>query len=513
MFLIKFKKKGFLIMVTLIILDGFGISKNKYGNAIISAGTPYLDKLKKKYPYTTLLASGNAVGLPKGQMGNSEVGHLTLGAGRVVLQDLEKINMAIQDKSFYKNPNLIKAIDYAIKNKSRLHLMGLLSDGGIHSHINHLFAILDLAKRKKLENVYIHAFLDGRDTPPSSAKKYLKMLEDKMQNTNYKIASISGRIYAMDREKRYDRLKLAYDVLVNGKNYKNISATRAVEESYNNGITDEFVLPTLIDKNGIIKDNDSVIFYNYRSDRAIELTEAFTCKNYDHFETKKFKKLLFSPMELYNEKFKNLNVLYPPQIIDDNLSAIISQNGLKQFHIAETTKYAHVTFFFNGTIEKPYKNEDRKLIESINTKDFSYYPKMKAIEITEETLDAIASAKYDFILVNYSNPDMIGHTGNFEATKEAIKCIDKQAYALALATLMAGGDCIITADHGNAEKMFDKKGEKITSHTTSPVPIYLVSEKYKDIKLAKNRSIASIAPTILKMLNLKLPKTMEKPLF
>lgn len=500
-------------MVTLVILDGFGLRKDKYGNAITAAGTPNLDKLKKLYPYTTLEASGKFVGLPEGQMGNSEVGHLTLGAGRVILQDLERINEEIKTGAFYQNPHLLKAILHAKKHNSALHLMGLLSDGGVHSHISHLFAILRLAKENGLEKVFIHAFMDGRDTLPNSGAKYISALEEELKGTSYKIASLSGRIYAMDREQRYDRLELAYNTLVNRANYKNLSALEALKESYQNGNLDEFVLPVLIEKEGTIKDKDSVIFFNFRSDRAIELTNALTNAKFDKFKVKKFKNLLFSPMELYHESFKSLNVIYPPEVIEDNLSAIISKHGLKQFHIAETTKYAHVTFFFNGTIEKPYKNEERKLIESINTKDFSYYPKMRAIEITEATLDAIASAKYDFILVNYSNPDMIGHTGNFESAKEAIKCVEKQAYALALATIMAGGDCIITADHGNAELMFDKNGNKITSHTTNPVPLFLASEKHKNVKLAKKCSIASVAPTVLKLLGIEIPSNMEKPLF
>lgn len=500
-------------MVTLVILDGFGLRKDKYGNAIAAAGTPNLDKLKKMYPYTTLEASGKFVGLPEGQMGNSEVGHLTLGAGRVILQDLERINEEIKTGAFYQNPHLLKAILHAKKHNSTLHLMGLLSDGGVHSHISHLFAILRLAKENGLEKVFIHAFMDGRDTLPNSGAKYISALEEELKGTSYKIASLSGRIYAMDREQRYDRLGLAYNTLVNGANYKNLSALEALKESYQNGNLDEFVLPVLIEKEGTIKDKDSVIFFNFRSDRAIELTNALTNAKFDKFKVKKFKNLLFSPMELYHESFKSLNVIYPPEVVEDNLSAIISKHGLKQFHIAETTKYAHVTFFFNGTIEKPYKNEERQLIESINTKDFSYYPKMRAIEITEAGLDAIASAKYDFILVNYSNPDMIGHTGNFESAKEAIKCVEKQAYALALATIMAGGDCIITADHGNAELMFDKNGNKITSHTTSPVPLFLASEKHKNVKLAKKCSIASVAPTVLKLLGIEIPSNMEKPLF
>ncbi len=500
-------------MVTLIILDGFGISKEKFGNAITSAGTPNLDKLIRMYPNTTLKASGNAVGLPEGQMGNSEVGHLTLGGGRVILQDLMKIDNDIKTKAFFNNKNLLKALNHAKEKNSALHIMGLLSDGGVHSHINHLFAIIDMAKQNGLKKVYIHAFLDGRDTLYNSGKGYIQQLEDKLKGTDYKIASLSGRIYAMDREQRYERLQKAYNVLIYGENYKDESALDAIEDSYKQGVYDEFVEPILLVKDATIKDDDSVIFFNYRSDRARELTSALTDENFNHFKTKKFKNLLFSPMEEYSAEFKKLNVIYPPETIEDNLSAIISKNGLKQFHIAETTKYAHVTFFFNGGIEKPYEGEDRKLIESIDTQDFSYYPKMKAIEITEATLDAIASAKYDFVLVNYSNPDMIGHTGNFEATKQAIACVEKQAYALALATLMAGGDCIITADHGNAEYMIDKNGKKITSHTTNPVPVILVSERYKKVRLKRGCSIANIAPTVLKLLNLEIPSTMEKPLF
>ena len=317
----------------------------------------------------------------------------------------------------------------------------------------------------------------------------------------------------MDREKRYERIKKYYDCIINGKGKEYSSIQNAIQNNYKNNIYDEFIEPSLIDKNGIIQENDSVIFYNFRSDRARELSFALTDKNFKEFEVKQFKNLLFSPMEEYAKELSQTNVIYPPTKIQDNLSAIISQEGLKQFHIAETTKYAHVTFYFNGGIEKPYKNEERKLIESIDTEDFSYYPKMRAFEITEATLEAIASQKYDFILVNYSNPDMIGHTGNFQATKEAITFVEKQTYALALATLMAGGDCIITADHGNAELMFDKNGEKVTSHTTSPVPCILVSEKYKKAKLSKNASIANIAPTVLKLLNLQIPEIMEKPLF
>lgn len=499
-------------MVTLVVLDGFGCNKSRFGNAIKACGTPNLKKLLKKYPHTKLLASGNAVGLPEGQMGNSEVGHLTLGAGRVILQNLEKINQAIDDGSFFSMPVLKEAMEHAKKNNSSLHLLGLLSDGGVHSHISHLQALLSMAKEYDLSKVYIHIITDGRDTKPTYGQFFVEDLLEFVEDSNAKIATICGRIYAMDREKRYDRLKKAYDLLVSGKGEVKTNPVEAVTDSYHDGKTDEFIEPVLIDKNGLIKENDSVIFYNFRSDRAKELSFAFTDPEFKEFKTKKFKNLYFASMEEYDAKLKNVYVIFPVEKVEDNLSAIISQAGLKQFHIAETTKYAHVTFFFNGTIEKPYKNEDRKLIESIETTDFSPYPKMKALEITTDAIEAIASKNYDFILINYSNTDMLGHTGNFNSAKEAAECVDKQAYAIALATLMAGGECIITADHGNAEVMYDRFGAPVTSHTTNKVPFILVSNKNRKLKKIKNASIANVAPTVLKLLNLEIPQTMFPPL-
>lgn len=499
-------------MVTLVVLDGFGCNKSRFGNAIKACGTPNLKKLLKKYPHTKLLASGNAVGLPAGQMGNSEVGHLTLGAGRVILQNLEKINQKIDDGSFFSMPVLKEAMEHAKKNNSSLHLLGLLSDGGVHSHISHLQALLSMAKEYDLSKVYIHIITDGRDTKPTYGQFFVEDLLEFVEGSNAKIATICGRIYAMDREKRYDRLKKAYDLLVSGKGEVKTNPVEAVTDSYHDGKTDEFIEPVLIDKNGLIKENDSVIFYNFRSDRAKELSFAFTDPEFKEFKTKKFKNLYFASMEEYDAKLKNVHVIFPVEKVEDNLSAIISQAGLKQFHIAETTKYAHVTFFFNGTIEKPYKNEDRKLIESIETTDFSPYPKMKALEITTDAIEAIASKNYDFILINYSNTDMLGHTGNFNSAKEAAECVDKQAYAIALATLMAGGECIITADHGNAEVMYDRFGAPVTSHTTNKVPFILVSNKNRKLKKIKNASIANVAPTVLKLLNLEIPQTMFPPL-
>lgn len=499
-------------MVTLVILDGFGYTKEKYGNAIASQGTPYLDKLKKQYPHTLLEASGEAVGLPAGVMGNSEVGHLTLGSGRKILQDLALINSEIENGKFGQNEALRKAFEHAEKNKSSLHVMGLLSSGGIHSHINHLYAILDAAKDFDIKKIYIHAILDGRDTGVRDGIKFASKLEEKIKGTNAKIATVIGRVYMMDREKRYDRLERAYNMLYNDKGAHFASALEAINASYESGIYDEFMEPAIVEGYPGIQDNDSFIFYNYRSDRAKEITFAITDPDFREFPTKKIKNLFYTAMTQYDAKFADLNTLYPPIVIKDNLASILSKNGMTQFHIAETTKYAHVTFFFNGGIEKPYKGEERQLIDSINTQDYSPYPKMRAIEITHGVLEAIASNKFDFVLVNYSNTDMIGHTGNFNSAKEAVECVDKQAYAVALATLMAGGECIITADHGNAEVMMDKNGNKVTTHTTNPVPCILVSNKRK-AKLKKGKTISNIAPTILKLLDLQIPETYDEPLF
>ena len=498
-------------MVTLVILDGFGINEKTEGNAIKLAGTPNLDKLNI-YPHSTLLASGSAVGLTDGQMGNSEVGHLNLGAGRIVYQDLPKIDNAIKNGEFFENKAICQTMEHTKTNGSNLHIMGLLSDGGVHSHINHLFALVDMAHQKGLKNVYIHCIMDGRDTLKDSGKGFIQKLEEHIKG-KAKIASISGRVYTMDRENRWDRIQKAYDMMAFGNCEKHFeNAIDAINDSYQNNVFDEFVLPTKIGDNPNVEDDDGIIFFNYRTDRAREITTAFTEKNFDKFNAKKFANLKFCTMTEYDEKIKNVVIAFPPEKIQDNLSAIISQNGLKQFHITETTKYAHVTFFFNGGIEKPYKNEDRMLIESENVQDYSLTPNMKAYEITQGVVDAIKSKKYDFVLVNLSNTDMLGHTGNLPATMHTVKVVDECAYKIAQTTLQFGGDCIITADHGNAELMIDEKGNVITSHTTNPVPIWLVSEKYKDVKIS-NGKLCNVAPTILKLLNLDIPSAMENPLF
>ena len=495
-------------MVTLCILDGFGIKDQEFGNAVKAAGTPYLDKLVAMYPHTKIEASGEAVGLPAGQMGNSEVGHLTIGGGRVIEQDLLHIDNEIKRGNFQKNPALIKAFKYAEENGTDLHLFGLLSNGGIHSKIDHMFAILDAAKNYKIKNIYIHAITDGRDTDVTSGKDFLYETSKKIEGTNAKIVDIIGRVYIMDREKRWDRVQKAYELYVHSVGEKFDDPQTAIKTSYSRNITDEFVEPMVIDENGKIKNGDSVIFYNYRSDRAREITTALTDPDFKEFKVEKLDKLLMTTMQEYSKELAHLNVIYPPKIIEDNLAWVVSNAGLTQYHISETTKYAHVTFFFNGGIEKQYPGEDRKLIDSYNDKNFAVHPKMRAPEITEALLQAIDSKKYDFILVNYSNPDMIGHTGDFEAAKVAVSYCDECAYKIATETVIQGGAGIIIADHGNIEEMIDENGNPLTKHTTNPVPFILCSEKHKDAKLISNGSLANVAPTIIELMGLDKPSEM-----
>ncbi|MBQ8468195.1 MAG: 2,3-bisphosphoglycerate-independent phosphoglycerate mutase [Clostridia bacterium] len=499
-------------MLTLCILDGFGINHNTKGNAVKLQGTPFLSKLQKEFPTTSLSASGLDVGLPEGQMGNSEVGHLNLGAGRVVFQDLPKINNEISSGKFFSNPAFLKTINHVKKNNSALHLMGLVSPGGIHSHINHLKALVDLAAKEGVKNVFIHAITDGRDTLRDSGIAYLAELDNHIKG-KAKIATIAGRVYTMDRENRWDRIKLSYDMLVYGKaDHHYSSAEDCMKDSYAHGIYDEFVEPSIIVENALIRDGDGVIFFNYRTDRAREITNALSQKNFDKFDHEHFKNLAYCCMTEYSADFKDVLIAYPPEVISDNLSAIISKNGMKQFHTSETTKYAHVTFFFNGGIEKAYPGEDRKLIDSYNVKDYSEVPNMRAPEITDAVVDAINSKKYDFILVNISNPDMLGHTGNLQQAIKSIETTDNCIKRMAEATLACGGEMIITADHGNCEEMIDKNGNILTQHTTNPVPFVLVSERYKNVKL-KTGKLANVAPTALKLLGLPANKNMEQPLF
>ena len=497
-------------LTMLMILDGFGINKNEKGNSIKLANTPNIDKLMKTYPITEIHTSGLDVGLPEGQMGNSEVGHTNIGAGRIVYQELTRITKSIEDGDFFGIPELVKAIENCKKNKSKLHIMGLLSDGGVHSHIRHLYALLELAKRKDFEDVYVHCFLDGRDTPPASGENYISELEKKMAEKGIgKIASICGRYYAMDRDKRYERIKKAYDALVNGIGNKENTAIQAIEKSYQEEKFDEFVEPTVICTNNEpvakIEENDSIIFYNFRPDRAREITRAIVDEKFDGFERKYFK-TYFVCFTQYDETMPNVEIAFKPEKIENTFGEYISKKGLTQLRIAETEKYAHVTFFFNGGEEKQYKGEDRILVPSPKVPTYDLKPEMSANEVTEKVIEAINSKKYNCIILNYANPDMVGHTGNLEATIKAIETIDNAVGKVVKEIQKQNGVLIITADHGNAEQMIDNKtGEPHTAHTTNPVPLILIGKENIELKQGK---LADIAPTMLDIMGLEKPKEM-----
>lgn len=497
-------------LTMLMILDGFGINDNEKGNAVKLANTPNLDRLMKTCPTTEVYTSGLNVGLPDGQMGNSEVGHTNIGAGRIVYQELTRITKSIEDGDFFSIPEFVEAIENCKKNNSKLHIMGLLSDGGVHSHIRHLFALLELAKRRDFEDVYVHCFLDGRDTPPASAEGYIMQLEEKMKEKEVgRIASISGRFYAMDRDKRWQRVKKTYDALVNGTGEKATSAVTAIESSYQKEIFDEFVEPTVI-VNGeapiaTIEKNDSVIFFNFRPDRAREITRTLVDKEFNEFETKDLN-LYFVCMTPYDETMPNVKVAFKKEPLKNTFGEYISNNGLTQLRIAETEKYAHVTFFFNGGEEKQYKGEDRILVPSPKVETYDLKPEMSAIEVTDKVVEAIKSEKYDSIILNYANPDMVGHTGNLEASIKAIETIDNCVERVIEEINKVNGICLITADHGNSEQMIDyKTGEPHTAHTTNPVPLILVGMEGVTLKTGK---LADLAPTMLDIMGLKKPDEM-----
>ena len=495
----------------LMILDGLGENAEEKGNAVKLANTPNIDKLMKQYPTTRIAASGLAVGLPEGQMGNSEVGHTNIGAGRIVYQELTRITKSIEDGDFFSNEEFVNAIENCKKNNSKLHILGLVSDGGVHSHIRHLFGLLEMAKRRDFEDVYIHCFLDGRDTPPASAENYITVLEEKMKEKGIgKIATISGRFYAMDRDKRWERVKKAYDAIVNGEGNKQANAINAIEGSYQKEVFDEFVEPTVItngDKpTATISDGDSVIFFNFRPDRARQLTRAIVDPDFDGFETKKIK-TYFVCFTNYDETMPNVHIAFKKEQIKNTLGEVICKQGGKQLRIAETEKYAHVTFFFNGGEEKQYEGEDRILVPSPKVETYDLKPEMSAYEVTEKVLEAIESEKYNCIILNFANPDMVGHTGNLEAAIKAVETIDECAGKIVNAIKSKKGNLIITADHGNAEQMIDlKTGEPHTAHTTNLVPLILISEK-EGLKL-KQGKLADLAPTILELMNIEKPEEM-----
>jgi 2,3-bisphosphoglycerate-independent phosphoglycerate mutase len=496
----------------LMILDGFGFNDSEYGNAVKLADTPNLDKYFQKYPHNIVNASGLDVGLPVGQMGNSEVGHLNIGAGRIVYQDITRINKSIEDGDFFKNPVLLQAIENVKNNHSALHLWGLVSDGGVHSHNTHLYALLELSKKSGLQDVYIHAFLDGRDVPPSSAIQYIEELEGQIEKIGVgKIATISGRYYAMDRDNRWDRILLAYNALVSNIGEKAASAKEAIEQSYAKEELDEFVKPTVIYENenpvAKVNPNDSVIMFNFRPDRAREITRAFVDKNFSHFDrVNGYFPLYYVCMTQYDAAMPNVHVAFKPQQLTNTLGEYISSIGLKQLRIAETEKYAHVTFFFNGGIEPPYPNENRILIPSPKVATYDLKPEMSAYEVTKQVIKEIHKKVYDFIVINYANPDMVGHTGSLEAAVKAIETVDECVENVINAILKVDGKILLTSDHGNSDKMLDAQGNTITAHSTSPVPIVLI-DNAKKYKLAKGR-LADIAPTLLQLMDIPQPNEM-----
>ena len=490
--------------LVLCILDGCGIRNESDGNAFKNANKPTFNYLWNKYPHSLLEASGNFVGLPKGQMGNSEVGHMNIGAGRVVYQPLELINKAIKDERFFKNKMILEVLEHVKKNNSKLHVMGLLSNGGVHSHINHLFALIDMLEQNKVKNVCYHLFLDGRDVNPKSSYTFIKALEDKINKNGIgKIVTISGRYYAMDRDNNYDRLIKAYDAIVYNDGPKFNTAKEAVEKSYDEGITDEFIIPSVI-SNGKLEDNDGVITFNFRPDRLRELFTAITNPKESPMETKQFNNLsVLTMMPVVNTVL--CNHAFNHQDLSETMGLYLSQNNLNQLRIAETEKYAHVTFFFNGGEEKQYPGEDRILVPSPKVETYDMKPEMSAIEVTDKVVDAINSKKYDTIILNYANPDMVGHTGSLEAAIKAVETIDECVGKVVDAMLAHNGTMLITADHGNCEQMIDyKTGEPHTAHTTNPVPLILVG---KDAKLKEGR-LADLTPTMLDIMGIEKPEEM-----
>ena len=490
---------------TLIIMDGFGLAPAAADNAVSLANTPVLDKLFREYAHTTLSASGLDVGLPAGQMGNSEVGHTNIGGGRVVFQDLPRISRAIEDGSFFRNEAYNKAMDDCLKNDSSLHLYGLLSDGGVHSHIDHLFALLQMARDKGLTKVYVHCFLDGRDVSPTSGKGFVQELQDKCAQLGVgKIATVMGRYYAMDRDKRWERVQMAYDAMVYGEGHHSSDPVAAVAESYANGVTDEFVEPVVIDPDGTISDNDSIIFFNYRPDRAREITRAIVDPDFDGFAREFFPTTYVCNTE-YDASMPNVLVAWPRIAVKNGLGEYLSSMGMTQLRIAETEKYAHVTFFFNGGVEKQYPGEDRVLVPSPKVATYDLQPEMSAFEVCDKCVERIESGAYDVIILNFANCDMVGHTGVLEAAVKAVETVDTCVGRVVDATLKMGGIAMVTADHGNAEDMKQPDGSPMTAHTTNLVPFILCGA---GTELRPGR-LADIAPTILDVMGLACPEEMD----
>ncbi len=498
-------------LTALLIMDGFGINPAHEGNAIFAAGTPNLDQLLAAYPHTQLDASGMAVGLPDGQMGNSEVGHLNIGAGRVVYQELTRITKDIQDGDFFKKEPLIWAMQSAKEKGTALHLMGLLSDGGVHSHNTHLYALLEMAKQWDLKRVYVHCLLDGRDVPPTSGADFVQQLQDKINEIGVgEIATIQGRYWGMDRDNIWERVKKGYDAIVLGKGVEATDPVQAVKDSYTAGKTDEFMEPTALCKDGIVNANDSVIFFNFRPDRARQITRSFIQPDFAGFEREKgFLPLQFVSMTQYDETFTGLKIVNPPDSLSNTLGEYLAEKGLKQVRIAETQKYAHVTFFFNGGVEAPSANEDRVLIPSSKVATFDMKPEMSAPEVTAKALELIDSGEYDVMILNFANCDMVGHTGVMDAAVQAVKTVDESVGILVKEILKKGGRAFVTADHGNADQMIDPdSGEVFTAHTTNPVPFIACDDGLVGRSLRGGGRLADIAPTMLSAMGLEVPGEM-----
>ena len=490
----------------LIILDGYGIARDKKQSAIDAAATPVMDKLMATYPNNKIYASGMDVGLPDGQMGNSEVGHTNIGAGRIVYQELTRITKSIGDGDFFENDAFLEAAKNAKKNGGALHLMGLLSDGGVHSHNTHLYALLELAKKHGVEDVYVHCFLDGRDVGPTTGADYVAELCNEMKKIGIgKVATVMGRYYAMDRDNRWERVAKAYDAMVYGKGTCAQDAETAVRESYKNEITDEFVVPTVIEGGATISEGDSVIFYNFRPDRAREITRTLVDESFDGFE-RKFFDVYFVCMTQYDKSMPNVDVAFKPTLLINTFGEYISSKGLTQLRIAETEKYAHVTFFFNGGVEKEYPGEDRALIASPKVATYDLKPEMSAYEVADEAVKRILSDKYDVIVLNFANCDMVGHTGVFDCAKAAVEAVDECLGRVLDAIEKMGGCALVTADHGNADEMFGDDGSIVTAHSTNPVPLVMVGY---DAKLKAEGRLADIAPTLLDMMELEIPEQMS----
>ena len=494
----------------LIIMDGWGQSDSAVGNAVEMANTPNYDHYIEKYPHTLIGASGLDVGLPEGQMGNSEVGHLNIGAGRVIYQELTRITKSIKDGDFFENEALLLAMTNAKANGSKLHTWGLLSDGGVHSHIDHLKALIKLAKDQGLDNIYVHGFMDGRDTSPTSGINYVKELEAYMAEINFGvIASISGRYYSMDRDQRWERVEKSYDMLVNGKGESSESAVALMEASYQAGVTDEFIIPTMIVKEGkpvaTVGENDSVIFFNFRPDRAREITRTIVDEAFNGFERKYFK-TTYVCFTQYDKTMPNVTVAYKPQTIDNTLGLYLAKLGKNQLRIAETEKYAHVTFFFNGGVEAPNAGEDRALVASPKVATYDLKPEMSAYEVTDRLLQELDRDHYDLIILNFANPDMVGHTGIIPAAIKAVEVVDECLGKVVGKLESLGGNFIITADHGNAEQMLTESGEPMTAHSTNHVPCIVGG--IGNPKLVEGGKLCDLAPTMLEMMGLEKPSEM-----